>query len=189
MKDKVNSILKEFEAGAISDAEAVRQIDVVTARSVDLDHLRNYWRGESKEDFVDRLCAAPITDWREISEARILELIAEFLATESPGRRDSIGVALERRLGKPSGTLLDVAYHRDNSEPEQILEELKKETRIFFVMRADLGEGSCFILILPKGGTSGGRCTPGYLHAPFLGFRKSHGVRTVLERSISTVWR
>ena len=72
-----------------------------------------------------------IRDFDRITDTEALALISEYLQTESPGRRDSIEAALDRRFGKPTGTICGLVFQRDLSDPKQILEELKRDTRIY----------------------------------------------------------
>ncbi len=131
MKHDVTSIIDSFEEGAITEAVALARLHETTGRTVDPDWLRDYWRSESLEDFVDRLCAEPIVDWERITDTEALALMAEFTKTDSPGRRDSIEIALDRRYGKPSGTLSGLVRQQDIAEPSKILGEMKKDTRIY----------------------------------------------------------
>lgn len=86
MKEHATQIVQRYEEGAITDMEAAAKLQELTGREVHLDWLREYWRSESMEEFVDRLCAEPIRDWAQITDVSALDLIAEFIATESPGR-------------------------------------------------------------------------------------------------------
>jgi hypothetical protein len=131
MKPQVTSIIESYEAGAVSEAAALTRLHEITGRVLEAAWLRHYWRSESLEHFVDRICAPPIADWHQLTEGDTLALVVEYFQTESPGRRDSIEVALDRRFGKPSGTLSDLIHQRDISEPSRILEELKRDTRIY----------------------------------------------------------
>jgi hypothetical protein len=131
MKPQVTAIIESFENGEIAEAVALARIRELTGREIDGDWLRNYWHSESIEDFVDRVCAEPIRDYERITDADALALIAEYLQTQSPGRRDSIEDALDRRFGKPTGTVCGLVHHRDASDPSGILAELKRDTRIY----------------------------------------------------------
>ncbi|MEZ5427257.1 MAG: hypothetical protein R2747_13390 [Pyrinomonadaceae bacterium] len=131
MKLQVTAIVESFEREEITEVVALARIRKLTGRGIDGDWLRNYWRSESVEDFVDRLCAEPIRDWERITDEEALALMAEYLETQSPGRRDSIEEALDRRFGKPAGTLSDLVFQRDFSDPDSILEELRRDTRIY----------------------------------------------------------
>lgn len=131
MKQQVTEIIQSFEKGAMTEAAALARLNEVTGREVDGDWLRNYWRSESLGDFVERLCAEPIRDYQRITDVDALALIEEYLLTDNPGRRDSIEEALDRRYGKPRGTMNDLVFQHDLSEPSQVLEELKRDTRIY----------------------------------------------------------
>ena len=131
MKPQVTAIIESFESEEIREVVALARIRELTGRDIDGDWLRNYWRSESIEDFVDRVCAEPIRDYERLTDADALALIAEYLLTQSPGRRDSIEEALDRRFGKPTGTISDLVFQRDLSDPSSILEELKRDTRIY----------------------------------------------------------
>lgn len=131
MKNQVAEIIESLESGIVTDAAAVAKLEQVTGRQIDLDWLRNYWHSESREDFVDRLCAEPITNYEQLTDSDALALIADYLQTDSPGRRGSIEAALHRRYGKPAGMLSDFVFQRNVSDPACILRELKKDTRIY----------------------------------------------------------
>ncbi|MBE7501236.1 MAG: hypothetical protein HS113_13205 [Verrucomicrobiales bacterium] len=131
MKAHVTAIVESFEAEEITEAEALAKLQEITGRVVDAGWLRHYWNSQSLRDFVDRLCAGPIADWQQLTDDDAIRLIAEYFQTESPGRRDSVEDALDRRFGKPTGTLRDLIHQRDMSEPATILEELKRDTRIY----------------------------------------------------------
>lgn len=131
MKQQVAEILNLFEKGAITSAAAITQIEVATGRHIDEHVLHNYWRSQSKDEFIDRLCVEPINNFAQLTDSESLDLISEFLTTKSPGRRDMIDAALVRRYGKPTGTLIELVFQNDLSTPEKILAELKRETRIF----------------------------------------------------------
>ena len=131
MKASVRSLVEDFEAGRLSETDVLKRLQEITGRSIDSYYLRNYWRSESIDDLVDKLCAKTIKDWQAITEAEAEELICEYIVTESPGRRDSIEVAIDRRFGKASGFLSDLVFQRDIDDPKAILSELKKDTVIY----------------------------------------------------------
>jgi len=131
MKSQVTAIIESFENEEIEKAVALARILDITGREIEGDWLRNYWRSESIEDFADRLCAEPIRDFERITDSEALALIAEYLQAQSPGRRESIETALDRRFGKPSGTVRGLVYHRDITDPSRVLKELKRDTRIY----------------------------------------------------------
>jgi hypothetical protein len=131
MKPQVTAIIEAFEDDEIEEAVALARIHEVIGREIDGYWLRNYWRSESIGDFVDRLCAEPIRDFERITDTEALALIAEYLQTQSPGRRESIETALDRKFGKPTGAVSELVHHRNVSDPSSILAELKRDTRIY----------------------------------------------------------
>lgn len=131
MKHQAAAIIESFKKGVISESVALTKLQNLTGRSIDLDWFRNYWRAESTEDFIDRICAEPIADFERLTDADALKLIAEYVKTTSPGRRDSIEAALDRRYGKTSGTVCELVFQRDITEPGRILDVLKKDTKIY----------------------------------------------------------
>lgn len=131
MKTEVTAIIQRFEKEAISEEDALYRIRELCGREIDGGWLRNYWRSESLDEFVDRVCAAPIQNIDQLTESDVVALIAELLATQSPGRRDRIGEALELRYGKPAGTVLGLVIDSDLNDPDQILAALRTETKIY----------------------------------------------------------
>jgi len=131
MKAQVIAVIKSFEAGTIPESTALAKLEELTGRTVDAVWLREYWGSESMEDFVDRLCAEPIPDWQAIMDPDALALIMEYLRDPAPGRRDSIESAIDRRYGKPGGTLMGLVFQKGLTDAASILHELKKDTRIY----------------------------------------------------------
>jgi len=131
MENEVKTIIEDLERGAMPEGIALSELRRITGRDIDPDWLRNYWRSESLDEFVDRLCAPPITDWQKLDDEAALLLISEMMATNSPGRRDSIDDALSKRYGKPHGYLMDLVCYKNLSSLKMIMQELKKDTKIY----------------------------------------------------------
>ncbi len=128
--DKCAAIVRKFESGELPEHNAISQLQELAGRPIDPDWLRNYWRSESTDSFIERLLATKLLDWQSITDSQAEALIAEYLDTSNTARRDTIENAINRRYRKPSGTLSDLVFQRDISEPKRILEELKKHTTI-----------------------------------------------------------
>ena len=126
MKDIAVGVIRRFEAGDQPENDALERLRALTGRKVDPDWLRNYWRSESKEDFVDRLCSKPIESWQMLTESEAEALISEHLKTSSPGRRDSIEAAIDRRFKRPNGTLNDLVFQKNLGDPKKNLDEIEK---------------------------------------------------------------
>ena len=131
MKQDVKRVVRLFEAGRMSEADALRRIKELSGREIEGDWLRDYWQADSMDEFVNRICATPIDDWEQIDDAQALVLIGEFLNTEDRGRQDSIQEALSRRYGKAEGTLRDLVHQNDLCDPVEVLAVLKKDTRFY----------------------------------------------------------
>jgi hypothetical protein len=131
VKSTAREIIEHFEAGRIAEGEALARLETLTGRAVEAGWLREYWRSESIDDFVDRLCAEPIANWQTLTEDEVEALIAEFIAGASPGRRDQIEDAIEKRFRKSPGVLIDLVDQKQPSDPKEILRELKKDTVIY----------------------------------------------------------
>ena len=131
LKTQVAAVVESFEDETITEAEALTQIRELTGEQIDGDWLRTYWGSESLEQFVERLCSKEIPNYSLITDTVAIELITEFLKTKSQGRRDRLDEALARRFGKPGGTLRQLVCKQDMSDPNAILNELKRDTRIY----------------------------------------------------------
>jgi hypothetical protein len=135
MTDKekqLRQIINDFENGKIKGQSAIDQIKSLTGETVDIHYLSEYWEVESLDDFVKKLLIEPISDWKDIDDKRAIELINEIKTNRTD---DSIVIrnsdALEKRYGKTTGTVRIKIFHEDITEPFKLLDELKKETRIF----------------------------------------------------------
>jgi hypothetical protein len=135
MTDKekqLRQIINDFENGKIKGQLAIDQIMSLTGDTVEIHYLSEYWEGESLDDFVKKLLIEPISDWKDIDDKRAIELIDEIKTNRTD---DSIVIrnsdALEKRYGKTTVTVRIKMFHEDITEPFKLLDELKKETRIF----------------------------------------------------------
>lgn len=81
------------------------------------------------DSFIRRLCIQPVEDMQAIDDDRALDLIVEMqvnVCDDAVLERNAH--ALARRYGKTDGAVLHIVT-RDR-QPEDILAELKKDTRI-----------------------------------------------------------
>ena len=84
------------------------------------------------EDFIDLITIDPIDNWQQLNQQHSINLISEILeniGNEALTTRNS--EALEKRYSKPEGTVINLIFHKDLNNPEEIMNELKKETKIF----------------------------------------------------------
>jgi hypothetical protein len=129
---KLRQIIDDFEKGKLKGQVAIEQIQDLTGELIDIGYLAEYWESEDLDMFVKKLLIEPITDWNKIDDKRAIELINEIkinITDDSIVQRNS--TALEKRYGKSTGTIRTKIYHENIADPYKILEELKKETRIF----------------------------------------------------------
>jgi len=129
---KLRQIINDFESGKIKGQIAIEQIHDLTGDLIDIEYLNEYWASEDLDMFVKKLLIEPITNWNEIDDKRAIELINEIknnITDDSIVERNS--TALEKRYGKSTGTVRTKIYYENITDPNKILDELKKETRIF----------------------------------------------------------
>jgi hypothetical protein len=129
---RLRQIISDFENHKLKGQIAISQIQELTGEIIDIGYLSEYWASESLDSFVKKLLIEPITDWAKIDDFRAIELIEEIKRTASD---DAITLrnasALEKRYGKPPGTVIGIMFHGNIDDSMKILEELKKEKRIF----------------------------------------------------------
>lgn len=128
--DDVISAIKRFESNDADFETTQKTLETLTGKVVDRDHLENYWRSESLEEFAEELATPPLNDLEEIDDARAIELIRDAL--EEPGVAIFLrnGAALEKCFGKSEGFLIDLVFHEDIGDPNLILAKMKEDTVI-----------------------------------------------------------
>lgn len=129
---KLRQIITDFENRKLDKQSAIDQIRQLTGETVDAGYLSEYWASESLDEFISNLLIEPIRDWQEIDDSRAIALIDEIMnnvTDHTVVSRNSL--ALERRYGKPSGTVAEKIFHDNIQDSMKVLQELKKETRIF----------------------------------------------------------
>lgn len=129
---KLRQIINDFENHKLKGQTAISQIQELTGEIIDIGYLSEYWASESLDSFVKKLLIEHITEWTKIDDSRAIELIEEIKRNASD---DAIVLrnssALEKRYGKPSGTVSEIMFQDDIDDSMKILEELKREKRIF----------------------------------------------------------
>lgn len=129
---KLRQIIDDFENKKLKAQIAIEQIKDLTGELIDIGYLSEYWTSESLDDFVKKIITEPIKDWEEIDDDRAINLINEIktnMADDSIVDRNS--TALERRYTKTTGTIRTKIFLEDITDPHKLLDELKKERRIF----------------------------------------------------------
>ena len=131
IEEKAKRIVEDFESERIGIEDALCRLREITGKEIDAYSLANYWRAESLSSFVRDLCMPPIEPWQDLSEEQSLALIKELLENITDVaiyNRNSL--ALEKRWAKPLGTLSDMIFYKNLTDPLKILKELKNNTVI-----------------------------------------------------------
>lgn len=129
---KLRQIIDDFENRKIDGHVAIELIRDLTGETIDIGYLAEYWESEDLDTFIEKLLVEHIQDWQSIDDKRAIELIIEIQENHSKeGLIIRNSTALERRYGKSSGTVVRKIFNTDIQDPRMILDELKKETRIF----------------------------------------------------------
>jgi len=127
---ELQSIVKKYEESKSTLFETISSIKDFTGKEVTQYDLDNYWAYQDLENFCKNLLIEPIEEWQNIDDEKALILIAEILDNVSD---DAIiarnSEALEKRYGKPQGTVVDMIFYEELNEIE-ILNQLKKDNII-----------------------------------------------------------
>ena len=102
----------------------------MTGKIIDRDHLKNYWRSESLEDFAEILATRPIDNYEKITSETATKLIEEALLEPGGAIFLRNAEALEKRYRKTEGFLTDHVFQEDIDDLTQILSRLKEDTAI-----------------------------------------------------------
>lgn len=129
---KLRQIIEDFENRKTDGHVAVGLIADLTGETIDIGYLAEYWASEDLDTFVDKLLVEHIDDWQSIDDKRAIELIIEIQDNVgNEGLRIRNSTALEKRYSKSAGTVINIICNHSSGDPQLILDELKKETRIF----------------------------------------------------------
>lgn len=138
---KLRQIIEDFENRKTDGHVAVGLIADLTGETIDIGYFAEYWASEYLDTFIDKLLVEHIHDWQSIDDKRAIELIIEIQDNvliieiqdnvEKGGLRIRNSTALEKRYNKSAGTVINIIYNHSSGDPQLILDELKKETRIF----------------------------------------------------------
>lgn len=127
---KLRQIVEDFESHKISGPVAIELIENLTGEAIDIDYLSEYWASEDLDTFVEKLLIEHITDWQVIDDKRAIALIIEI--RENAGKEGVVlrnSTALEKRYGKPFGTVAGKIFKSGSQDAKLIFDELKKDTR------------------------------------------------------------
>lgn len=121
-------LINDYEDEKISSTEAISEFNKLSNQSIDEYILENYWASEDLEQFVERHAIEEIEDWKGIDDARAVALIEETQQRIDSDAIEGRNVrALEKRYGKPEGTLFEIIHE---NAPDTVLALLKKDNVI-----------------------------------------------------------
>ncbi|CAL2093226.1 conserved protein of unknown function [Tenacibaculum sp. 190524A02b] len=124
----LKEIIINYENSSISIETAISEINKIATIHLDAYSLDNYWKSESLDNFINRLLASPIENWKEINDKEAIILIKEIV--ENLGNDALIEKntsALEKRYSKTSGVLSDWIFIDGVTDTNILLEKLKKD--------------------------------------------------------------
>lgn len=128
---QIKEVILKYEKEELNFDEAQKIISEITHKELDKHTLDNYWRSEDLDEFVTFLSTDEIPNWKELDDNSSLKLITEILEnTEVDAILERNGNALEKRFRKTTGTVMDLIFQEDMSDPDEILNRLKRDTSI-----------------------------------------------------------
>ena len=131
-KEYLKKLILEFEDGKINFEFLKIKIQEITNKQIDENTLHSYYGWTSLDNFCELLVDKPIEDWREINDERAKFLISELLNNEiTENIFDKNDETLEKKYGKSSGFLHNLIFWSENLTENEILEELKKDKKIY----------------------------------------------------------
>ncbi len=85
----------------------------------------------SLDEFVRLNSIKPIENWKELTDNDSLKLIVEIFDNITDSAVVSRNMtALEKRYSKPEGTISNLIFYQDITDPTEILRRLKVNTSI-----------------------------------------------------------
>lgn len=128
--EEIKLIIQKYENKEAELSEVMARIKSLTGKDVLQYDLDNYWTSQDLESFCEILATKAIKDWEIIDDSMAIILIREILNNEID---DAIilrnSEALEKRYGKPQGTVENMIFYEELTE-EEILIGLKKSNII-----------------------------------------------------------
>ncbi|MCV9930214.1 hypothetical protein OIU83_21325 [Flavobacterium sp. LS1R49] len=128
--NELKTLIENYEERKIGLSEIISLIKDLTQKDVTQYDLDNYSASQDLESFCKVLLIESIKDWENIDDKMALILINEIVNNEID---DSVilrnSKALEKRYGKPQGTIYSMIFY-DGLDDDEILIELKKDTII-----------------------------------------------------------
>lgn len=123
---KIKRIILDFEDGKVDIQQTLKLINDITIKRITKDDILEYWSYTSLDELIEILLIDPIEDWRDIDDDKALYLIDEIINNISNDvilERNS--EVLEKRYGKPTGTVIDLICSEAEDDSKFILKKLK----------------------------------------------------------------
>jgi hypothetical protein len=124
--EEIKVIIQKYENKEAEFSDVTATIKSLTGKDVSQNDLDNYWTSQDLESFCKGLIIESIENWKDIDDSMARCLIREILDNlidDSIVARNS--EALEKRYGKPQGTVVSMIFDEELAE-EEIVIELKK---------------------------------------------------------------
>ncbi|NJK97914.1 MAG: hypothetical protein HC905_26080, partial [Bacteroidales bacterium] len=129
--DRITKIILDYENNLISPEKALESINAVSNTLVDREWLDAYWNAMSLDEFVRLIAIKPIENWKGLTDMDALKLIAEIFDNLTDSAVTSRNItALEKRYSKPEGTISNLIFYKDITNPTEVLNRLKVNTSI-----------------------------------------------------------
>lgn len=128
---RITKLILDYENHLISPEQALESINALSNTPVDREWLDSYWNAMSLDEFVRLISIQPIENWKELTDNDSLELIVEIFDNLTDSAVTSRNMtALEKRYSKPEGTISNLIFYQDITDPTEILNRLKVNTSI-----------------------------------------------------------
>lgn len=128
--EEIKLIIQKYESKEVELCDVITRIKSLTGKDVSQYDLDNYWTYQDLKSFCKELAIEPIKNWKDIDDSMARIIIQEILSNITDDSVISRNCeALEKRYGKPQGTVGNMVLYEELTK-EEILIELKKNNII-----------------------------------------------------------
>lgn len=121
--EEIKVIIQKYENKEAEFSDVTAIIKSLTGKDVSQNDLDNYLTYQDLESFCKGLIIESIENWKDIDDSMTRNLIREILDNlidDSIIARNS--EALEKRYGKPQGTVVSMIFDEELTEEEIVIE-------------------------------------------------------------------